>query len=421
MTPKSLLSFLLFCLFSTVSVAETVHEIRFTKNDIKYKGLVVQNGNEKYMRFRFTDSENKIQLVQLPYTILEGNVNDKPYRIIKAKSVEFVSKKGITNFPALSLVFTGNSKIPFVYSDLKDKKNKVLASMYRTLEKGKVSESFLRQFFYSKEEELKTLKKILEVGDNNENPNRFITLHLIIAANTKIKDIGEGCIVDKRNVAREFETITKTLGVRLKKYYITADDFNKTQTLETLNGLSPNSNDIVVFLYRGHGYRYADQSETWPQMDLRSNNYTPISKNTTLGFMEAFNIIRKKGARLNIALADCCNNDIGINRKTETPLEALTERGLYDKLKLNTLFLESAGNIISCAASPGEYSWVNTKRGGFYTLSFIQALRYEAGSKNKNEVAWRNIMDRTISSAESKTEKCDDCTKQTGQFYSNVK
>lgn len=420
--PKSLLLLIVFCLLSIVSRAESVHEVRFTQNDIKYKGLIVENGNDKYMRFRFTDVDKKVRLVQLPYTILKGTTNGKPYRIIKAESVKFVSKKGGTNFPTLSLVFTGANKIPFVFPNLSDKTNKIKASSYRTLEKGKVTESFLRQYFYSKDDELKTLKKVLEVGEGNSlSPNRFITLHLIIAANTKITDIGAGCTVDKRNVTKEFETITKSLGLVLKKYYISDDNFTKAKTLETLNKLSPNSNDIVIFLYRGHGYRYSDQSETWPQMDLRSSNYTPISKNTSLGFMEAFNLIRKKGARLNIALADCCNNDIGINRKTETELETLAERGLYDKLKLQKLFLESKGNIISCAASPGEYSWVNTKKGGFYTLSFVQALRYEAGSKNKGDIAWKNIMDRTIASANRKIDRCKECTKQTGKFYSNVK
>lgn len=421
MMPKSLLSLLLFCLLSIVSIAESVHEVRFTQNNIRYKGLVIENGNEKYMRFRFTDTDKKVRLVQLPYTILKGTASGKPYRIIKAESVKFVSKKGETDFPQLSLVFTGDNKIPFVFPDLGDKEKKIKASSYRVIEKGKVTEGFLRQYFYSKEEELKTLKKVLEVGEGNANPNRFITLHLIIAANTKITDIGEGCAVDKRNVTKEFETIAKTLGVTLKKYYISDDNFNKANALETLNGLSPNGSDIVVFLYRGHGYRYSDQSETWPQMDLRSSNYTPISKSTTLGFMEAFNMIRKKGAGLNIALADCCNNDIGINRKTETELEALAERGTYDKQKLEQLFLKSKGNIISCAASPGEYSWVNTKRGGFYTLSFIQALRYETGNKNNGEVTWKNVMDRTIASANRKTERCKECTKQTGKFYSNVK
>ena len=265
MMPKSLLPLLFFTLLSLTSIAQTVHEVRFTQNNIKYKGLIVENEAEKYMRFRFTDTNQKVRLVQLPFTVLQGTASGKPYYIIKAQSVQFVSKKGDTDFPALSLVFANNHKIPFIFPDLEDKANKVKASTYRVLEKGKVTESFLRQYFYSKEDELKTLKEVLEVGERNVNPNRFLTLHLIIAANTKITDIGEGCRVDKQNVTKEFETIAKTLGVTLKKYYIADDNFNKASTLATLNGLSPNSNDIVVFLYRGHGYRYTDQSETWPQ------------------------------------------------------------------------------------------------------------------------------------------------------------
>ncbi|NJN78684.1 MAG: caspase family protein [Saprospiraceae bacterium] len=195
----------------------------------------------------------------------------------------------------------------------------------------------------------------------------------------------------------------------------------KTKTLATLDKMNPKSNDIVLFIYRGHGFRWSDQSEPWPQMDLRNGNYGRISQSTSVGLTQVFNIIRSKNARLNIVLADCCNNDIGINRKTETPLDDLESKGSYDADKLKKLFLESKGSIISCAASPGEYSWVNTTKGGFYTLSFIESLRAEVSSKNRNEASWESVLNNTIDGAKKKTEKCSECTAQTGKFYSSVK
>lgn len=422
MKPVQILWVFLFCLFGQNLLAQTAQEIIYTRNNIKYRGLLVKTDDGKtYMRVRFTDADKKIRLVQVKYTTLRGAVNGKSAKILKAESFKFASRKGKDNYKPVSLVFPSDSKTPYILYDLSKKDSKTKLSYYRKLKVGKVTNGYLRQFFYSRESEFSDLKKWFEVDGTNLNPNRFTTLHLIVLANTKIADIGAGCAVDEKNVLKEFKAISKNLGVTLKTYFIDNSDFNKAKTLATLNGLSPKSNDIIMFVYRGHGFRWSDQSETWPQMDLRTSSYSKISKKTSLGLMEAFNIIRKKGARLNIVLADCCNNDIGINRKTETPLEALSARGVYDRNKLEQLFLKSKGNIISCAASPGEYSWVNTSKGGFFTLSFLESLRTETNSRSKTAPTWKNIMDNTIKRANKKTEKCRQCSKQTGKFYSNVK
>jgi hypothetical protein len=401
--------------------AQDVYEVRYSKNAIVYKCLLVEKDNGNfYMRIRYTDKADKVRLVQTDYSILRGSSNGKGYKILKANTPKYISRQDDDNYAAVHLYFSENVFTPWIYFDLSDSKSKIPVERYRKLAKGKVSEAYLKQFFFNKEEELEELMKILEVGEA-ANPNRFTTLHLIVVANTKITDIGAGCRVDEKNVVAEFENITKTMGITLKTYLVNGDDFNKIKTQNTLDRLSPKPNDIVVYIYRGHGFRWSDQSEPWPQMDLRSGNYGKVSQSTSLGLMQAFNTIRNKNARLNIVLADCCNNDIGINRRTETPLDDLDAKGYYDVEKLKKLFLESRGNIISCAASPGEYSWVNTSKGGFYTLSFIESLRAEVSSKNKSEASWESVMKNTVASAKKKTEKCADCTTQTGKFYSNVK
>jgi hypothetical protein len=401
--------------------AQDVYEVRYSKNAITYKCLLIEKDNGNfYMRVRYNDKTDKVRLVQTEYSILRGSSNGKGYKILKANTPKYISQQNDDNYAAIHLFFNDNVFTPWIYFDLSDSKSKIAAERFQKLAKGKVSEAYLKQFFFSKEEEFAELMGILEVGEA-ANPNRFTTLHLIVVANTKITDIGAGCRVDERNVVREFESIAKTLGVNLKTHLVDDEDFNKTKTLNTLERLSPRSNDIVVYIYRGHGFRWSDQSEPWPQMDLRNGNYGKVSQNTSFGLTQAFNIIRNKNARLNIVLADCCNNDIGINRRTETPLDDLESKGSYDAEKLKKLFLESRGNIISCAASPGEYSWVNTSKGGFYTLSFIESLRAEVSSKNRSEASWESVMNNTVDGAKKKTEKCSDCTAQTGKFYSNVK
>ena len=412
---------LLITFLSVHIFAQDVYEVRYSKDAITYKCLLIEKDNGNfYMRIRYTDKTDNVRLVQTDYSILRGSSNGKGYKILKADTPKYISRQDDDNYAAVHLFFNENVATPWIYFDLSDSKSKIPAERYRKLAKGKVSEAYLKQFFFSKEDEFEELMQILEVGEA-ANPNRFTTLHLIVVANTKITDIGAGCRVDERNIVREFESIAKTLGVNLKTYLVNGDNFNKAKTQSTLDRLSPTSNDIIVYIYRGHGFRWSDQSEPWPQMDLRNGNYGKISQSTSLGLTQAFNTIRSKNARLNIVLADCCNNDIGINRRSETPLDDLESRGYYDAEKLKKLFLESKGNIISCAASPGEYSWVNTSKGGFYTLSFIESLRAEVSSKNKSEASWESVMNNTVDGAKKKTEKCGDCTAQNGKFYSNVK
>ncbi|MFT6150354.1 MAG: hypothetical protein ACJAUH_003055 [Saprospiraceae bacterium] len=416
------LIFIVFISFlSSNLIAQEVHEIRYLRDGVSYKCLLVkQEGGDIYMRVRYTDKEKKVRLVEVPYSTLSGSSNKKKREILRGGTPKYISSRGNNNYKSIHLVFIAAAVKPWIYFELNDAKSKVLAERYRKLAIGKVSEAYLKQFYFSKESEFSTLKKVLEVGEA-ASPNRFITLHLIVVANTKISDIGAGCRVDERNIVKEFETVSKVLGINLKTYIIDGDNFNKQKTLATLEKIKPRSNDVMMFIYRGHGFRWSDQSESWPQMDLRNGNYGRISKNTSIGLTEVFNTIRKKDARLNIVLADCCNNDIGINRKTKTPINALESKGSYDIKKLKKLFLESKGSLISCAASPGEYSWVNTSKGGFYTLSFIQALRKEVSLKNNNETNWKDVLDETVEGAKKKTERCKECTAQTGKFYSNVK
>jgi hypothetical protein len=304
-----------------------------------------------------------------------------------------------------------------------------MATTFTPLKKGAVTERYLRSFYRSNEADFFDIKRMFGIDTPTPTPEpaaetthtKNATLHLIIVANTAISDIGEGCNVDKRNLINEFQEVSNTLGISFRKYIVEGSNFTKTQTLSTLNNLSVGSNDVIVFIYRGHGFRWSNQSETWPQMDLRTSNYTRFGANTSLGLQEAYTIIQGKKARLNIVLADCCNNDIGINKINNSPYMQMQSKNIYDAVKLRKLFIEAEGSILSCAASPGEYSWVNNTMGGFYTVSFMQSLREEVSYLNKSTPKWSAILNSTVQSAKNKTNMCSNCSAQNGKYYTNVK
>jgi hypothetical protein len=128
-----------------------------------------------------------------------------------------------------------------------------------------------------------------------------------------------------------------------------------------------------------------------------------------------YSTLKAKGARLNLVLADCCNNKIGVSQISSTSFLNLQADNKPDIVKLKRLFMTAKGNVISAAAKAGEYSWANPL-GGFYTISFIQALKEKIGYMNNGSHSWSDIINYTTQLARDKSSPglCSNCTIQNG-------
>ncbi len=223
------------------------------------------------------------------------------------------------------------------------------------------------------------------------------TLHLFVVANTEVADIGSACRTDYGNITNEMKGVAQSLGIPLKEYNVTGSSYSKRGLEAALNRLHPAANDIVVFLYTGHGFRFDDQKDSFPMMAMTTNDYQPLDGNY-VALSEVYQAICGKGARLNIVLSDCCNSQIGEVR----PLQGSTlfSRGNnnFSRQRLADLFFNSKGSILSTAASPGEYSWCDAA-GGMFTLSFIQSLRREISAMSTAPVSWQSVIDNTLRTA----------------------
>lgn len=222
-------------------------------------------------------------------------------------------------------------------------------------------------------------------------------MHLFIVANTEVADIGSACRVDYNNIRNEMSGIAQSIGIRLKEYDVTGVNYSKKGLKRQIASLRPAANDIVVFLYTGHGFRFDNQKDPYPMMALTTNDYQPLDGNY-VALSDVYNAICSKGARLNIVLSDCCNSKVGERR----PLQGNTlfSRGNnnFSRKRLAELFFNAKGSILSTAASPGEYSWCDAA-GGMFTLSFIQSLRREISAMSTGEVSWQSIVDNTLKNA----------------------
>ncbi|MBI5857950.1 MAG: caspase family protein [Sphingobacteriales bacterium] len=431
--PYSLMLIAFFCLQQSSS-AQILYKVNFhDKNNAPYEGLLVYfNESRSYMRISYYSTNNKYQVVDVKYKSSTGTFNDgSTYFFMSGSNPRFITqdsagqKYNPDHFIWRKGKYEKDWKSPSTTDDpnLKYESELPVDSFYQ-VSPYTVSETFLRRFFWDNEPDYFSLRKLCGLVDiTNINPvnTSGAKLHLIVVANTLIGDIGPSCKADRDKLDYEFRSVADALGVGYEKYIVDEDNFNKTDVQNTLNSLRPGRNDMVVFVYRGHGFRWDNQTDAYPMMDLRKSNYLPIDKTTSLALSEVYNTIKNKGARLNLVLADCCNNYVGINQNTTVSFLNSQADNKPDINKLKKLFVSARGNLICAAAKAGEYSWANPF-GGFFTLSFIQAMKEKISYFNNSTSTWNDVITYSTKLAKDKSSPtlCSNCTIQSGVSYVSV-
>lgn len=241
-------------------------------------------------------------------------------------------------------------------------------------------------------------------------------LHLIMVANTRVSDIGASCENDKNKVVREFENISEALGIPLEQHLVVGDEYGKSSLTTTFNELKPGSNDIVVFVYTGHGFRWENQQSEYPMIDLTYSQYQRVEENTSMSLEEIYQRLSAKGARLTMVLGDCCNSSVGRTSRSGSASLASrpNERSRLDRLR--SLFMETSGQVIAAAAQPNETACGNAQSGGYFINSFFGALHKETSYLYEENPSWDAIFSRTMESAAYKTDRLSGCTPQHGIF-----
>lgn len=414
-------------IFSLKSYAQNLYEIKFTDPDKNtYKGFMVYfNEKECYMRIAYT-VDKKYNVVNVDYTssnVTEDKIN---YFIMAGSNPTFITAKANEKdaYNPDTFIWEFSEKdnnddkdvdnLPYT-SDDPDFKPESFRKVdsYTEVKANQLNDVYLKQFFRTDEPQYKLLKQIWTDTQTNTNTstntnttttttsNKDIKLHLIMVANSLIGDIGESCATDSRVMMNEFDGIAESLGIKLEKYLINDKNFTKQNINNTLDKINPASNDIVIFAYSGHGFRWSDQKDKYPQMALTYNNYQKLSNETSMGLSEVYNKLTKKGARLNLVFGDCCNSDVGVNQFIESNSLSSRSNISLKKEKLEKLFIKSKGNIIIAGASPGEYSYCNNT-GGFFLTSFLQALHEEISYLKTDAADWDGLLANTVKYTKSK-------------------
>jgi hypothetical protein len=438
------------------SLAQNLYDIRWTSGETEYFGFMVFFSEEDvYMRTGYYAADGSYNVVHSEYQYIVDESGDVITMV--ATSSEFIQNETDDTWDPDHLFWykdetTGDFVGPFIISDSDleaEKFDNIIEPAFVEVDISWLNAEYLQFFYYTDEYDYSILLGAgngysEENSTNTETPdetatetetasennttnnttstdntsssiygNQPVKIHLILVANTLISDIGTSTLVDLNNMVSEVTGISEVLGVEMNKILFTDKQFTKKNVENFMFGFKPGLNDVVIFMYSGHGYRYSNQTEKYPQLDMRYSEYQPMDDAATMNLKQVFDELVKKGARLNIVLGDCCNSDVGFSKSVGSSFMNSRSSVDPDLNKLKQLFFQTDGDIIAAGASKGEYSWCTMNNGGFFTTSFIGALREEISKfKTDDTPDWGDVMSHTVNGTLKKSQLCTECDPQ---------
>jgi len=241
---------------------------------------------------------------------------------------------------------------------------------------------------------------------------KTMKLYLLVVADTLDQEIGASCSKDMKRTVETFGGLTSYLGIKFLPKTICGKEYSKKNVQAAISDLRPSANDIVVFYYSGHGFRIPENSrQQFPNLKLKNfrndrrnfrDSISWIKKDRldnitySLNIEDIFNSIKKKGARFNLVLSDCCNNDIfSKNAKGTKPLKTKGSGVEWSEDNIRVLFLnKNPMSVLATAASSGQLASSNNDFGGFFSFYFKMAME-NYSSKLRNNPTWDLILQDT--------------------------
>lgn len=236
-------------------------------------------------------------------------------------------------------------------------------------------------------------------------------LYLLFVANVTDTEIGAA---DRKNMNEAivfFKKIKDFLGIGAFIYdTVTGVNFNKETVLTKIKSfLTPGPNDIVVFYYSGHGFRQPTDGRPGPYIDMRDLVIDKRKKylEQALSMEDIVAMIRSKGARLNLVLSDCCNDNVtSTNPMAKEPPLAGKKGGFgmnWSTQNCRDLFLNAMPTtILATAASPFQLAISNEEFGGYFSTFFRNTLELNLGF-TKTNVKWDAVFEQTKQQTETKS------------------
>lgn len=230
-------------------------------------------------------------------------------------------------------------------------------------------------------------------------------LHLILSIDEQNEDMREGCRKDAQKTTSFFKEVAQSAGMPFKLHTL---DFDQNKIYNFLQAFTCNSNDVVVFLYSGHGFRNEDDQVIWPLLYYCVNN----SQSGPGGDLKSCGVpldwihklLVSKQPRMSIAVGNSCNNvpdneaanklAAGLKKKDPDPADS-------DNLRNLQLLTNFSGHIVISGASPGQFSYTNDEDGSYFINEWVDVLA-DGLFYAENPTSWASILKKTRDSVQKK-------------------
>jgi hypothetical protein len=275
------------------------------------------------------------------------------------------------------------------------------------LDKKKLDKDLVLQYFTKQDI---FYKNLFETQTRALSPFEKSTRMILLAvANVNEPEIGASCLKDMNRAVETFSKLADFMGIKFESRTVAGSNYNKATVEKQIASLTPALNDIVVFYYSGHGFRKPKDSRRFPYIDLREKPDNTYMENS-MNIEDVYDAIRKKGARLNLVIGDCCNTEVSAKNAIGAPIPRKKGFSLEWNLEnCRTLFLNPLPrSILVTAADRDQKASSNNEFGGFFSFFFKTSMENQLGFFKKN-VSWENVLNDAKKSTITKAEHtyCD--------------
>ncbi len=410
----SFLLVMLCAIFFTPSVHSQTSlyefDYRFVNDTTEYKAFLVRNLDATgFLRISFRNHADKTPVIvhldlnehydKFPSTYQSpGGIRDTTILCFEGENPKIIFGHKDFKFDPDIFRFKKNEKTGMfdpleVLSPDPESFNKVTGkvSQMKLLNKSDLTKELVSQFFLEDEDFYVNLFKLKSRSLTNEE--KATQLYLVLVANTRDASIGKTCIVDKVAITDTYQSITEFLGIGFVLKEVSDTAFNKANVQKALDQLKPESKDIVVFYYTGHGYCDTTDSRLFPYLDLRDKKFQRPGPEFSLNMEDIYRSIKSKGAHINLVFSDCCNSPIGnapihIDKVPSTRVSSLG----WVKNNCQALFLApSKYSLLMTASSKKEESSGNDNEGGIFTFNLRETLEKYMGPQHTG-ITWDQVL-----------------------------
>lgn len=398
--------FLLLAVFAALAAsAQSVYHLQYNFNTAAdtttYTSFLLLNNNGSgLMKTKYKDPvSGKDTLVQRQteeqYLVREDGIEDTNTLLIKTIPGE--KDQSLLADPVV--IFRMNPATGYFEPAgiSKDQNHPVLlpATFFKAslVEQKELKKEFVLQFFTKNEELYTSLFRPKTRGFSPAEKNS--KFHLIVVGDIEDSTIGPACNKDLQRTIETFDSLRRYLGITgFITTTIAGKELSKTNVQIAVDNLTPGANDIVVFYYSGHGFRTLGENKAYPNLKLKTlhTNRKDVLDNS-LNIEDIFVAIKNKGARFNLVMSDCCNDDILSTNISGTKPGKTRGSGIeWSENNVRTLFLDKKPvSILVTAALSGQRAASNKNFGSFFSYFFKTSLE-DYASRSKNNVSWEQLL-----------------------------